>query len=129
MRPSSATPSAICAHLRAREEALLDPIVRRDPAQVSALLSEDFLEFGSSGRAWSRQQILDLLAAETYQPALMRDFECHSITQGVILATYRTVHTDPETGARTEALRSSIWVQEFGVWRVRFHQGTRVPQA
>jgi hypothetical protein len=24
-------------------------------------------------------------------------------------------------------LRSSLWIREYGEWRVRFHQGTKVP--
>lgn len=125
----SQTPSAICDHVRACEEALLDAAVRRVPARVWTLLADDFLEFGSSGKVWTRQQVLELLASETWQPVLMQEFDCHCITQGVVLATYRTVRTDPESGRRTETLRSSIWVEESGGWRMRFHQGTRVSQA
>ena len=39
---------------------------------------------------------------------------------------------DQATGVRAETLRSSLWVREAGngqpgSWRMRFHQGTRVP--
>jgi ribonuclease HI len=43
---------------------LMDPAFRKDRAAVSSLLAEDFSEFGSSGRVWSREAILDLLESE-----------------------------------------------------------------
>lgn len=113
------------AHIRACEEALLDPAVRRNREQVAALLADDFLEFGASGRVWSRKQILELLATEAYQPPVMEDFVCRKIAEGVLLVTYRTVRTKPETGEKVAALRSSLWTIESGGWRMRFHQGTR----
>jgi hypothetical protein len=124
MNPKAST-DAIRAHLCACEEALLDPAVRRDRARVAALLAEDFREFGSSGTVWLREQILDLLASEDYQPPAMEDFKCELIAEGVALVTYQTARIDPQTGHSATVLRSSIWIEESGVWRVRFHQGTR----
>ncbi len=106
------------------EQTLLDPAVRRDRDRVSALLAEDFVEFGSSGRVWTREQILDLLAKEDYEPPAMEDFRCVRIGAGAALVTYRTVRSDSRTGERSAALRSSVWTNEKGEWRVRFHQGT-----
>jgi hypothetical protein len=117
----------ICAHLRASEEALLDPAVRRDPARMAALLADDFLEFGSSGRVWTREEILELLATESYDRPAMEDFRCDLIGEDVALATYKTVRVDAGSGSRSAVLRSSLWIREFGEWRVRFHQGTNVP--
>ena len=51
----------IAARIRQGEEALLDSAVRRQPDFVLALLAEDFVEFGASGKTWNRQQIVDLL--------------------------------------------------------------------
>jgi len=117
----------ICALLRAREEALLDPEVRRDRARAAALLAEGFLEFGSSGRAWSREEILELLESEDYTRPTIEDFQCDSIAEEVALVTYKTIRVDPESGLNAVVLRSSLWIQESGEWRVRFHQGTKVP--
>lgn len=115
----------LCAHLKACEQALLDPAVRRDRGRVSELLAEDFLEFGSSGRVWTREQILELLETENFRPPAMEDFKCAFMAEGVALATYRTVRTDPQTGERAVTLRSSLWTEEAGTWRIRFHHGTR----
>jgi hypothetical protein len=126
MSGNSEKDEAVCAHLRACEEALLDAAVRRDRAQVAALLADDFREFGSSGKVWPREEILEMLANETYQPATMEDFRCAWIAQGVALVTYLTVRIDPKAGQAFSALRSSLWTKESGEWRMRFHQGTKI---
>jgi hypothetical protein len=124
---SGKTREEICAVLRACEEALLDPEVRRDRARVEALLAEDFLEFGKSGNVWSREVIIESMASGSYDPPAMEDFKCAWIGDGAALATYKTVQVDPESGLRAVVLRSSLWIREYGEWRVRFHQGTKVP--
>ena len=111
--------------LLSSEEALLDPLVRRDPATVARLLTDDFVEFGSSGRAWTKDQIIELLADESFTPVHIEDFCCDLLAEDVALVTYRAVRTDAQTGGRHSSLRSSIWTNRLGVWRVRFHQGTR----
>jgi hypothetical protein len=116
----------IRAHVRNLEEALLDPAVRHDRSKVDALLAPDFQEFGSSGRVWTRNAILDLLASESYFRPAIEDFHCAMIAEGVALVTYRTMR--PMAGSRvsTASLRSSLWTQQNGVWLLRFHQGTRL---
>jgi hypothetical protein len=106
------------------EKSLLDPAVRRDRNRVLELLAEDFVEFGASGRAWSRDQVVELLAAGNFQPPALEAFECFLLAPAVALVTYRTVRTDAQTGACTVSLRSSVWIEHDGKWRVRFHQGT-----
>ena len=118
---------SIRMELREHEEALLDPEVRRNRAQVESLLAEDFLEFGSSGRVWTRDQIFDLLATEAYSQFVIEDFECVLLSEDVALLTYRAVRADAQSGVRIASLRSSIWTGKSGSWRLRFHQGTRIP--
>jgi hypothetical protein len=121
------TDEELGARLLDRERALLDPAVRRNPALVSELLADDFLEIGSSGKMWSRERILELLATEDYRQPAIEDFKCALIAEKVALVTYRTLRTDAESGQTAAVLRSSLWIQESGVWRMRFHQGTKIP--
>jgi hypothetical protein len=118
------TDESVAAHLIRFEQALLDPAVRRDRAKVDALLAEDFLEFGSSGRIWTRQEIIDSLGAGTYTPPAAAPMDCVRLAADVALVTYRALRLNRETGAGIETLRSSIWVMRQGQWRLRFHQGT-----
>src|ERR1700704_331719 len=50
--------------IRSLEEALHRPEVRRSREAVEGLLAEGFVEFGSSGTIYQREQIIDLLAQE-----------------------------------------------------------------
>lgn len=113
--------------LRRNEEALLDPAVRRDRARMEGLLAEDFLEFGSSGRAWTRDEIFGLLATETSALLTIENFECALLSEAVALVTYRAIRTPEQSGDRIVSLRSSLWMKKQGTWRLRFHQGTRIP--
>jgi ribonuclease HI len=115
----------ICADLMRCERALLDAAVRRNRTQVEALLAEDFQEFGSSGRVWDRQTIVESLATEVYTAPVAEQMHCTRITADVALITYRTVGFEKSSGARSETLRSSLWIKESDQWRVRFHQATR----
>lgn len=124
-RPSNGT-GAAAAQLRKLEESLLDTEVRRDRKKMRSMLAENFLEFGSSGRIWTRNSIIELLSQETaFVPPAIEDFHCAFLTDDVTLVTYRTVRTDSETGEVLISLRSSIWMNDSGTWRMRFHQGTR----
>ncbi|MGA7858742.1 MAG: hypothetical protein WCA11_12480, partial [Terracidiphilus sp.] len=59
-----------------------------------------------------------------YDPPAIESFECRLIAAGVALVTYRAVRTCPGSTGRGSTLRSSIWTEISGVWRLRFHQGT-----
>jgi len=112
------------------ERQLMDPVFRKNREQVSALLAEDFREFGSSGRVWSRATILDLLVSEEdYTAPVVEDFAMQRIGPETALVTYRAVRESGGSSAAQASLRSSLWVRREGRWQVLFHQGTRVPGA
>jgi hypothetical protein len=129
------TESDLAALLLGLERQLMDPAVRKNRELVSALLAEDFREFGSSGREWSRESILDLLASEPAQPApVVEDFAIRVLSLGVVLVTYRTTRSSIIAGTPAQTnLRSSIWIRSplgsQSAWQVLFHQGTKVPTA
>jgi hypothetical protein len=125
MSPSRPVAKAVAAELLRAEMLLLDPAVRRDRGRVSVLLADDFLEFGASGRAWTRDQILELLATERYEPPVIEDFACRRIADDVVLVTYRAVRAKGMNGQRDVTLRSSLWAKRAAKWNLRFHQGTR----
>jgi ribonuclease HI len=120
---------SVASELLRAETQLLDPDFRRDRNRVDALLAPDFVEIGASGRLWTREAILDLLASEDYAPPVLEDFTCHPIAAHVVLVTYRTVCTDAASSRSQITLRSSLWIRQPGTqsprWTVRFHQGTR----
>ncbi|HRC85598.1 MAG TPA: nuclear transport factor 2 family protein, partial [Thermoanaerobaculia bacterium] len=57
------SPEELLAHLRGLEAALLEPEVRYSEL-LEQHLAEDFVEFGSSGRRYSRAEVIAALAEE-----------------------------------------------------------------
>jgi hypothetical protein len=112
------------------EEELLKPEVRRSPERVGRLLADEFVEFGSSGHAYDKAQIIEALKQETHDPAgsiVLAEFAARRLAPEVILITYRTVgRAGPETPPSSR-LRSSIWKRIDGQWQMVFHQGTPSP--
>ncbi|MFS0559865.1 DUF4440 domain-containing protein [Terribacillus sp. 179-K 1B1 HS] len=100
------------------EKSLLEEETRTSIAAVSNLLTDDFLEHGSSGRSISKAEIvtngLDAVDLD------IRDFDVRILSEDTVLATFRTC--DEASGQ--EHLRSSIWRYQPGGWRMLFHQGT-----
>lgn len=117
------------AEIRALEEELQRPEVRRSPDAVRALLAEEFFEFGSSGVVYgSREEIVDRLAQETPADNALQlttyDYAIHPISADAVLLTYRSMSKPPGGGAPRLVLRSSIWRLREGRWQMVFHQGT-----
>jgi hypothetical protein len=106
-------------HLLSLEESLLKPEVRINTKKLENLLSKDFFEFGSSGRAWYREDCLKdggLSIRELH----LYDFEIQPLSEDVVLATYQLKDHD----RNQVTLRSSIWKLIEGRWQMYFHQGT-----
>lgn len=105
------------------ERELLDPVVRKNKKQLEILLDSNFFEFGSSGRHWSRDEILRNLLDEKSEPVEASNFEAHHLSDDTVLVTYRTNQVGND-GHNKSCLRSSIWKNSDGKWRLYFHQGT-----
>lgn len=115
---------SVADELHALEEQLLQTDFRRNRQAVSALLADDFREFGSSGRVWNKTEILDLLETEPAFHTTLEDFQATELAPGVFLVTY-TASVQRLGKPNTLALRSSIWIRRKGHWQMIFHQGTR----
>ncbi len=114
-------------HLNHLEELLLSNAVRKDATQLSALLAAGFREIGSSGRTFSRVEIVERLQAESpLFNITLSDFRCSPLSDMLALVTYQTIRNIPDASP-VVALRSSLWVFRDDRWQILFHQGTRVP--
>jgi len=94
-----------------------DPGALPEGVDLGSLVTDDFLEFGSSGRVWDAASVHHALAS-TPGPVSIEDFAVDLVAPDVALVTYRM--TDP-----IPSNRSSLWVRRDGRWVMRFHQGTR----
>lgn len=105
------------------EGELVDPKIRKDIGRIQDLLSDAFVEFGSSGKVIRKCDVLESAnrpGIATYQ---LSDFSFKPLGESHVLVTYRSV-TSP---LQQVAHRSSIWVKENGRWQMLHHQSTVVP--
>lgn len=102
------------------EQSLLDPKIRKSATELDKLISDDFIEFGSSGKVYSKQDIVDHLPEEDDRKFEVSNFSVKDIAEDVVLATY-IVAVD---GA--SSLRASLWSKKSGKWQMTFHQGTLI---
>ena len=116
---------SIEAHLRTLEAELLQPDVRKYATRLDALLAEEFIEFGSSGRIFDKQAIIHALSSESPIHLSLTDFKAQLLAPGVVLTTYRAVRYGVVGEQPVHSLRSSVWRLLDGRWQVVFHQGTR----
>jgi hypothetical protein len=112
--------------IRHLELRLLDPKVRASPDEISRLLADDFMEFGSSGHVYDKQGIINGLQDETNIFYELSNFQVKPLAPGLVLATYRTTRYRAGRERFRSSLRSSIWRKEERSWQMVFHQGTLV---
>ncbi|MEZ2389480.1 RNase H family protein [bacterium RCC_150] len=100
------------------ERELLDPEVRGDIGRTGVLLHPDFTEIGSSGRVWSRDEVLMALEGDPGERTELEVLSTDKISADTVLLSYRSY------GRLGSVLRTSIWVLDDARWRLRFHQST-----
>ncbi len=112
---------ALIAAAWAAEERLLSPAVRSDPTEVERLLDPAFVEFGQSGRRWTRDAIVAALREEpgTDLSPLIDERESRLLGLDTVLLTY-LLRFDGRVSRR-----SSLWRCDPAP-RCLFHQGTAV---
>jgi hypothetical protein len=102
--------------IEALEKSLLDPVVRQSPDQLNQLIADDFVEFGSSGKVYTKQDCIR--PDEIVRNFVISEFKLKELSNDVMLATYKI----DENGLIS--LRSSIWKRYGDDWKIVFHQGT-----
>lgn len=117
---ASGETEGLARHLRELEESLLTPEIRKSPTLVD-LLADAFIEFGSSGRTYTKAELVAALQAESPSKQTTSDFKVTELSPEVALVTYR-IHCHREPPVCT--LRSSVWTRSGEQWRMIFHQGT-----
>ncbi|WP_163102075.1 DUF4440 domain-containing protein [Peribacillus alkalitolerans] len=118
------TEISLIEHLRSLEEKLLQPEVRESASELDQLLSDEFKEFGSSGRTFNKESIIEGLTKTERTtrniPMTLSNFDAKLLAPGVALTTFHIYrHSDNQN-----SLRSSIWKLNGDQWQMYFHQGT-----
>ena len=108
------------------EEQLLQPETRQASHKVAALLADDFIEIGSSGHIFNKQEVIKGLQSEGEIHWTLSEFKARYLTPEIVLATYRAARQDDPAKSPIYSLRSSIWKSIEGHWQMIFHQGTSI---
>lgn len=112
-------------HLVELEKELHKKSVRKDPALLKKYLSVEFLEYGSSGKVYTLQDILTRLPAEDGIEVIEANlFKLTPVKEDWVLMNYESKRTDSD-GFSIRTLRTSIWRKEGEEWKMFFHQGTK----
>ncbi|MCM3721201.1 DUF4440 domain-containing protein [Solibacillus isronensis] len=114
--------STLERHLFQLENKLLLPEIRTSKEELTNLLSDNFFEFGSSGKVLYKDEEISAATLGIVKMT-MSDFEIHLMSDEIVLATYR-IYNELNN---QHSLRSSIWKLVNGQWKMHFHQGTKIP--
>ena len=114
------------AQLPALEHSLWAAETRFDRAVMERTFAPDFLEFGRSGRRYTRVEMFFDPADAHAIDATLHDLELRPLSSDLMLVTYRSELRAPEGSEWGN--RSSIWDRSSGAWQLRFHQGTAIPE-
>jgi hypothetical protein len=99
-------------------------MVRSSAEEITKLLADEFIEFGSSGRVFNKHHVIEALRDERSPARTADGLTVRWLTKYVALVAYRTVSRISTTGEQRRTLRSSIWKRIDGRWQMIFHQGT-----
>jgi len=113
-------------HIFELEKALLNPETRKSAEKISEILSEDFIEFTSSGHIYhyNKGDVFDEYSDSSEIKWEIKEFTTKKLSNDYILATYKVIKHSELRENMKYSLRSSIWKLFNGTWKMFFHQGT-----
>lgn len=116
--------NSLLEQLRSLEAELHHPGVRCSRGRLQQLLHADFHEVGRSGRPYTRETVVDFLAAQPEPPLVEASgYAVTLLADGCALLTYRSAHRTA-AGLEQHAYRSSVWRRSAEGWQLFYHQGT-----
>lgn len=108
------------------ELSLLKPEIRSSREALNKLISDDFIEFGSSGNKYTKADILERLPSNLENVEYkVSDFVVDIPSENTAIATFKTERTINGKD-RVISLRSSHWRKTTEGWQIFFHQATPI---
>jgi hypothetical protein len=107
------------------ELSLLDKNIRNDKNELIKYISKEFIEYGSSGRIYTYGDTLNLSSNEEEQIEYkILKMDTKILSENVVLVLY--IIEIKKENEKIITNRSSIWKRENDIWKIIFHQGTKV---
>ena len=112
------------------EKELLKPETRKSAEKLSELLSDDFIEFCSSGSIYhyNKGDVFDNDSNSLEIQWEIKEFTIKQLCNDCILTTFKLIKHSELRENMKYSLRSSIWKLFNGTWKMIFHQGTLISQ-
>lgn len=102
----------------------LAPNTRKLRARLDELIADTFIEFGSLGKVYTKHDILSTLPNEPETERKATDLKATVLSKDIVLVIYTLEKTVLGENNKNVSLRSSLWQNHDGHWRMIFHQGT-----
>lgn len=107
------------------ELSLLNSEVRTSVEKLNALIADDFIEYGSSGLIYDKENILERLPNGLSPSYNLYDFQYINLSENIIQTRFKTNRINLDNTV-TMSLRSSLWRKSGNDWQIFFHQGTPI---
>ena len=115
--------------IKALELSLHQPDVRSYKESLELLLHPSFKEIGYSGVSYSLSSTLESLKHESISGSVpviwSQDYEFSDLAPEIVQLWYLSAQVKEGQLVR-HAKRTSIWVKDAAVWRMKYHQATPV---
>jgi len=97
------------------ETDLLKPEVRTSVEKLNELIADDFIEYGSSGLVYNKQNILERLPQGNSSTYRLSDFEFIILSENIVQTRFKTNRVNLDE-AKTTSLRTSLWRKTNDKW-------------
>ncbi len=88
------------------------------------LMDEEFWEISPKGERFSKKDILEYRKTFPRMELDIKDFQTRLLGDRTILNSYQILHHQEKK--TSVSLRTSIWENQYGTWRIVAHHSTRV---
>ena len=116
--------SSLEQQLRELELKVMTAAGERRADDIRDLVADDFFEIGASGRTYTKAEVLAAIETAPLRKFTLEGFKVVASGEGWALVSYRA--GERTAYASSTSLRSTLWVERAGKWRIVFHQGTTI---
>ena len=114
--------SSLEEKLRDLEIKVMTAAGERRADDIRDLVADDFFEIGSSGRTYTKSEVLAAIETAPLRKFTLEDFKLVASGAGWALVSYRAGEKSDQSSSNS--WRSTLWVKRKGKWQIVFHQGT-----
>jgi hypothetical protein len=91
--------------------------------ELGRLIADDFVEFGVSGKRWTKSSLIDAIQAWPQVDREVHEFSAKDLAEAIVLVTYTSTRKG-DASDQAISRRSSIWRRKGTSWEIVFHHGT-----